>query len=60
MSGFRPVRFVDVTIEGDFWRERLETVPIETPARRARSWMVGGAGWTAIGYFTAPAMKPAT
>ncbi|HEY5726713.1 MAG TPA: beta-L-arabinofuranosidase domain-containing protein, partial [Methylomirabilota bacterium] len=30
MSGFRPVRFVDVTIEGDFWRERLETVLTRT------------------------------
>ena len=44
MSKLTPVRFVDVAIEGDFWRERLETVltrtipsnPVET-YRRLRS-----------------------
>ena len=26
MSQYHPVRFVDVRLEGDFWKERLETV----------------------------------
>jgi DUF1680 family protein len=26
MSAFKPVRFVDVSLDGQFWRERLETV----------------------------------
>ena len=30
MSAFKPVRFVDVHLEGDFWRERLETVLTRT------------------------------
>ena len=30
MSEFKPVRFVDVTLEGQFWRERLETVLTRT------------------------------
>jgi DUF1680 family protein len=30
MSGFKPVRFVDVHLEGAFWRERLETVLTRT------------------------------
>ena len=27
MSQYLPIRFVDVRLEGDFWRERLDTVP---------------------------------
>ena len=30
MSQFEPVRFVDVNLEGQFWRERLETVLTRT------------------------------
>ncbi|CAH2398220.1 glycoside hydrolase family 127 protein [Mesorhizobium escarrei] len=30
MSEFKPVRFVDVALEGQFWRERLETVLTRT------------------------------
>jgi DUF1680 family protein len=30
MTKLAPVRFVDVTLEGDFWRERLETVLTRT------------------------------
>jgi uncharacterized protein len=30
MSGREPVRFIDVTLEGEFWRERLETVLTRT------------------------------
>jgi DUF1680 family protein len=30
MSEFKPVRFVDVHLEGQFWRERLETVLTRT------------------------------
>jgi DUF1680 family protein len=30
MSKFKPVRFVDVALEGAFWRERLETVLTRT------------------------------
>ena len=30
MSQFAPVRFVDVNLEGQFWRERLETVLTRT------------------------------
>ena len=30
MSQFAPVRFVDVQLEGEFWRERLETVLTRT------------------------------
>jgi DUF1680 family protein len=30
MNEFKPVRFVDVTLEGLFWRERLETVLTRT------------------------------
>ncbi|HTV71117.1 MAG TPA: beta-L-arabinofuranosidase domain-containing protein, partial [Rhizobiaceae bacterium] len=30
MSKFKPVRFVDVALEGTFWRERLETVLTRT------------------------------
>ena len=30
MSQFTPVRFVDVSLEGQFWRERLETVLTRT------------------------------
>ena len=30
MSQFEPVRFVDVKLEGEFWRERLETVLTRT------------------------------
>jgi DUF1680 family protein len=30
MSAFKPVRFVDVHLEGQFWRERLETVLTRT------------------------------
>ncbi|HHY50052.1 MAG TPA: glycoside hydrolase family 127 protein [Alphaproteobacteria bacterium] len=30
MSQYHPVRFVDVRLEGDFWRERLETVLTRT------------------------------
>jgi DUF1680 family protein len=30
MSKFKPVRFVDVALEGEFWRERLETVLTRT------------------------------
>ena len=30
MNEFKPVRFVDVTLEGQFWRERLETVLTRT------------------------------
>ena len=30
MSQYHPVRFVDVRLEGDFWRERLETVLTKT------------------------------
>jgi DUF1680 family protein len=30
MSHYHPVRFVDVRLEGDFWRERLETVLTRT------------------------------
>jgi hypothetical protein len=30
MPGLTPVRFTDVTIEGDFWRERLDTVLART------------------------------
>ena len=30
MSGYKPVRFVDVALEGQFWRERLETVLTRT------------------------------
>ena len=26
MSQYHPVRFVDVRLEGDFWKERLDTV----------------------------------
>ena len=37
MSEFTPVRFVDVQIEGDFWRERLETVLTRTiPSQHAQ------------------------
>ena len=30
MSQYHPVRFVNVRLEGDFWRERLETVLART------------------------------
>ena len=30
MSQYHPVRFVDVRLEGDFWKERLETVLTKT------------------------------
>ena len=30
MSQYHPVRFVDVRLEGDFWKERLETVLART------------------------------
>jgi DUF1680 family protein len=30
MGTFRPIRFVDVVLEGQFWRERLETVLTKT------------------------------
>ncbi|MEQ1956384.1 glycoside hydrolase family 127 protein [Mesorhizobium sp. CN2-181] len=30
MNAFKPVRFVDVALEGNFWRERLETVLTRT------------------------------
>jgi len=30
MSQYHPVRFVDVRLEGDFWKERLETVLAKT------------------------------
>ena len=30
MSEFKPIRFVDVALEGKFWRERLETVLTRT------------------------------
>jgi DUF1680 family protein len=37
MSKLTPVRFVDVAIEGDFWRERLETVLTRTiPSQHAQ------------------------
>ena len=26
LSQYHPVRFVDVRLEGDFWKERLDTV----------------------------------
>ena len=30
MSQYHPVRFVDVRLEGDFWKERLDTVLART------------------------------
>jgi DUF1680 family protein len=37
MRRFTPVKFTDVTIEGDFWRERLETVLTKTiPSQHVR------------------------
>ena len=30
MSGFTPVGFADVRLEGQFWRERLDTVLAKT------------------------------
>jgi DUF1680 family protein len=37
MSRLKPVRFVDVSMEGTFWRERLDTVLASTiPSQHAR------------------------
>lgn len=37
MNEFKPVRFVDVALEGQFWRERLETVLTRTiPSQHAQ------------------------
>ena len=47
MRRFTPVRFTDVSIEGAFWKERLDTVPhhLRVPGaahRRGRAAQLGG------------------
>ena len=38
MRRYSPVNFADVSIEGDFWRERLDTVLTRTiPSQHASS-----------------------
>ncbi len=37
MSQYLPIRFVDVRLEGEFWRERLDTVLTRTiPSQHAK------------------------